>query len=115
MKTDPGSQDSTAHFEKTLAGVGEGTFVLRLYLTGATRRSARALETVKALCEQHLKGRYELEVVDLYQQPERAAAAQIIAAPTLIKELPPPLRRLIGDLSDSDQVLIALNIKLGRK
>lgn len=115
MKSDPGSQDSTADFEKTLAGIGEETVVLRLYLAGATRRSARAIETVKALCEQNLKGRYELEVVDLYQQPERAAAAQIIAAPTLIKELPPPLRRLIGDLSDSDQVLIALNIKPGRK
>jgi circadian clock protein KaiB len=111
MKTKPGDNDSTAAFEKTLAAAGAGNVVLRLYVTGVTRRSTRSIETVKTLCEQHLKGRYELEVVDLYQQPERAQAAQIIAAPTLVKELPPPLRRLIGDLSDPGQVLIALNLK----
>jgi len=111
MKDKPGNPDTTAEFEKTLAASDQGSFILRLYLTGATERSARAVETVKALCEQHLKGRYELEVVDLYQQPERAAADQIIAVPTLVKKLPLPLRRLIGDLSDPSQVLIALNLK----
>jgi circadian clock protein KaiB len=103
--------DSTAEFEQALTRIGEGLYVLRLYLTGNTRRSAAAIETIKGLCEHHLHGRYELEVVDLYQQPGRAQAAQIIAAPTLVKEWPLPLRRLIGDLSDPDRVLIALNLK----
>jgi len=103
--------DSTAEFEHSLAETGEGEYVLRLYLTGSTSRSVRAVENVKAFCEQYLKGRYELEVVDLYQQPERAQADQIIAVPTLIKELPPPLLRLVGDLSNPDRVLIALNLK----
>jgi len=102
---------STAMFERALAESGKGTYVLRLYLTGATPRSVRAIKNVKALCEQYLQGRYELEVVDLYQQPEQAQAAQIIAAPTLVKELPLPLRRLIGDLSDPNRLLIALNLK----
>lgn len=114
MNNKPSSNDSTAPFEKALAAAGEGRFVLRLYLSGTTRQSVRALQTVKTLCEQYLKGRYELEVVDLYQQPERAKADQIIAVPTLVKELPPPLRRLIGDMSDPDQVLIALNLKPGK-
>ena len=115
MKTSLPGPGSTAEFEKTLAAAGKGNFVLRLYVTGVTRRSARAIETVKTLCEQYLKERYELEVVDLYQQPERAAADQIIAVPTLVKRLPPPLRRLIGDLSDPGQVLIALNLKPGKE
>jgi circadian clock protein KaiB len=111
MKTKSGSKDLTAEFEQALAHSGKGRYVLRLYLTGATSRSARAVATVKGLCEQYLEGRYELEVVDLYQHPGRAKAAQIIAAPTLVKEFPLPLRRLIGDLSDPNQVLLALNLK----
>jgi len=102
---------STAMFEQALAEPDKGAYVLRLYLTGASPRSLRAVENVKTLCEQYLPGRYKLEVVDLYQQPEQAQAAQIIATPTLVKELPTPLRRLIGDLSDPDRVLIALNLK----
>ncbi len=86
-------------------------YVLRLYLTGASERSSRAIESVKNLCEQYLKGRYDLEVIDLFQQPHRAQADQIIAVPTLIKELPPPLRRLIGDLTNTRRVMIALDLK----
>ena len=111
MKTKPASQTNAAAFEQTLAQIGESHYVLRLYLTGHTNRSLKAVRAVKTLCEQHLKGRYELEVVDLCEQPERAQAAQIIAAPTLIKELPLPLQRLIGDLSNTDRVLIALDVK----
>ena len=111
MKTNPPSQDSTAFFEQTLKQIGEGHYVLRLYLTGHTDRSLRAVQAVRTLCEQYLKGRYDLEVVDLCEQPDRAQVAQIIAAPTLVKELPLPLRRLIGDLSDTDRVLIALDLK----
>ncbi len=111
MQPDLDSQATTAEFEKALAAVGEGHYVLRLYLTGSTSRSTRAVAAITTLCEQYLKGRYDLEVVDLYQQPDRADAAQIIAAPTLVKELPLPLRRLVGDLTNPDRVLIALNLK----
>ncbi|HET7306543.1 MAG TPA: circadian clock KaiB family protein [Gammaproteobacteria bacterium] len=85
-------------------------YLLRLYITGSTPRSTRAIENIRGICEDHLKGRYELEVIDIYQHPESAAEAQIIAAPTLIKKLPAPLRRVIGDLSDHDKIFTGLNI-----
>jgi circadian clock protein KaiB len=85
-------------------------YVLRLYITGATPRSARAIANLKAICVEYLHNCYDLEVIDLYEHPERAAEAQLVAAPTLIKELPEPLRRLIGDLSDTEQVLVGLNV-----
>ena len=85
-------------------------YFLRLYTTGSTVRSARALRNLMKLCERRLKGRYDLEVVDVYQEPGRATEAQIIAAPTLIKEEPLPVRRLVGDLSDSDKVLRELGL-----
>ena len=87
------------------------TYVLRLYVTGVTPNSVRALANIKRICEEHLQGRYQLEVIDLYQQPELAATRQIIAAPTLIKELPLPLRRVIGDMSNSDRVLVGLDLR----
>jgi circadian clock protein KaiB len=86
-------------------------FLLRLYVTGTTPRSALAIENIKSICEEHLKGRYELEVVDVYQRPTLAAEEQIIATPTLIKVLPAPLRRLIGDLTDEERVLMGLDLK----
>ena len=86
-------------------------YVLRLYVTGLTQRSTRAVETVRAICETHLHGRYELEVIDVYQQPELARQEQIVAAPTLIKSLPLPLRRIIGDLSNTEKVLVGLNLE----
>ena len=76
-----------------------------------TSRSTRAIANIKEICEEHLKGRYDLRVIDIYQQPVLAKGEQIIAVPTLIKKLPPPLRRLIGDLSDRKRVLIGLDIK----
>ena len=111
MKTNPALKDDTAAFEKALAQTGVGRYALTLYVTGSSRRSIQSIEAIKALCEQHLPGRYDLEVVDLYQQPQKAKDAQIIAAPTLIKKLPLPFRRLIGDLTKPDRVLIALNLK----
>jgi len=87
------------------------TWKLRLYITGFTRRSIQSVDAVKALCKRHLLGRFELEVIDLCQQPDRAKTDQIIATPTLVKELPLPMRRLIGDLSHPDRVLNALNLK----
>jgi circadian clock protein KaiB len=111
LHSDPGDENTTSEFDKALSRVSDDRYVLRLYLTGSTSRSHRALEAIKTLCERYLKGRYELEVVDLYQQPERADAAQIFALPTLVKELPLPVRRLVGDLTSPDRVLIALNLK----
>lgn len=84
--------------------------LLRLYITGTTAASARAIERARAICEQHLQGRYELEVIDIYQMPALAKDHQIVAAPTLIKVLPPPLRRFIGDLTKADQVLFGLDV-----
>ncbi len=86
-------------------------FLLRLYVTGMTPRSARAIANIKQICEEHLAGRYRLEVIDLYQQPQLAQGEQIIAAPTLIKELPLPLRRMIGDLSSTERVLVGLDLR----
>jgi circadian clock protein KaiB len=86
-------------------------YLLRLYVTGSTPRSTRSIQNLRALCEAQLRGRYDLEVVDIYQQPELAREQQIIAAPTLIKRLPLPLRKLVGDLSDRERVLAGLDLK----
>ena len=85
--------------------------VLRLYVTGVTGKSVRAIENVRRICDEHLKGRYELEVIDLYKNLPLARGDQIIAAPTLIKRLPLPLRRLIGDMSDEARVLVGLDVR----
>lgn len=87
------------------------TYLLRLYVTGMTQQSILAIENLKLICEEHLKGRYNLEVIDLYKNPALAAGEQIIAAPTLIKKLPLPLRRVIGDMSNKDRVLVGLDLK----
>lgn len=89
------------------------TYLLRLYVAGLTPRSTLAISSLRALCEEHLDGRYQLEVFDLYQQPELARRAQLLAAPTLVKELPLPVRRLIGDLSDQRHVLLGLGLRPG--
>lgn len=85
-------------------------YSLYLYVTGNTARSIRSIQRLREMCERHLKGRYELKVVDISQQPELASESQILAAPTLIKKLPLPLLRLIGDLSDQRRVSIALGL-----
>jgi circadian clock protein KaiB len=86
-------------------------YLLRLFVTGMTPRSTDAIAKLKTICEGQLEGRYDLEVIDIYQQPELARQEQIIAVPTLIKELPLPLRRLVGDLSDRERVLVGLGLK----
>jgi circadian clock protein KaiB len=100
-----------AVFHKSAAEPGRPQYRLRLYVAGMTPRSARAIANIKAICEEHLKGRFALEVIDIYQQPVLAEGDQIIAVPTLLKKLPLPLRRLIGDLSDRERVLIGLDLK----
>jgi circadian clock protein KaiB len=120
-KTKRGSQpiDVSAEFERLLQHADEGKkFVLRLYVTGNTVRSGQAIANVRSLCDEYLVGRYDLEVVDIYQQPKAAERDQIIAAPTLIKEFPNPPKRLIGDLADRDKVIVGLNLvdqKPGKK
>jgi circadian clock protein KaiB len=98
-------------FEDSLHKAGEDVYVLKLYITGMTPNSKRAVENVKKICEEYLKGRYELQIVDIYQQPDLAQYDQIIAVPTLIKELPSPFRKLIGDMSNKEKILIGLNLK----
>ena len=87
-------------------------YVLRLYVSGSTSKSSLAVENIKRVCEQHLKGRYALEVIDIYQQAKLARDEQIVAVPTLIKRLPLPLRRLVGDMSNRDKVLFGLDLKM---
>jgi circadian clock protein KaiB len=86
------------------------TYLLRLYVSGATSRSLQAIQNIKAICGDHLKGRYELEVIDVYQQPELLKNDQIIAVPTLIKQRPQPLRKFIGDMSDQGRILVGLGL-----
>lgn len=88
----------------------EARYLLRLYVAGFTARSTTAISNLKAICEEHLKGRYQLDVVDIYQQPSLARQAQITAAPTLIRRLPKPLRQIVGDMSRKDRVLIGLDL-----
>ena len=86
-------------------------YVLRLYVAGMTPRSIEAVEAIKAICDEHLQGHYQLEVIDIYQHPALARDEQVIAAPTLVKKLPLPLRRLIGNLSNKERVLLGLDLR----
>jgi circadian clock protein KaiB len=87
------------------------SYVLRLYIAGTTPRSSRAVMNIKEICERSLKNHYDLEVIDIYQQPKLTKGQQIIAAPTLVKELPLPLRKFIGDMSNTEKILIGLDLK----
>lgn len=88
----------------------EPKYILQLYVTGNTIRSSQAIKSIKKLCQEYLEGRYKLEVIDIFQQPARAKEAQIIAAPTLIRQLPRPMRKFVGDMTDEKKVLIGLGI-----
>jgi circadian clock protein KaiB len=87
-----------------------GRYKLCLFVTGSTPRSARAIENMQKICDENLHGRYDLEIIDVYENPEATRDLQIIATPTLVKILPEPLRRIIGDLSDKERVLAGLNL-----
>ncbi len=87
------------------------TWELRLYVAGTTRRSQDAIKSVTAICEEHLAGRYDLQVIDIYQQPVLDKGEQIIAAPTLIKKLPLPLRKLIGSMAGKEKILVGLDLR----
>jgi circadian clock protein KaiB len=110
------SNGDEASKEYKVDGTGQRSskekYHLRLFVTGQTPRSVKSVENLRRLCEKYLKGRYELEVIDIYQQPGLASENQIIATPTLIKKLPLPLRRLVGDFSNQDRVLLGLDLRL---
>jgi circadian clock protein KaiB len=89
---------------------GTETFLLKLYVAGQTPKSLAAITNLKKICEEHLKGRYEIEVIDLIEEPALARSNQILAIPTLVRSLPVPISRIIGDLSNESQVLMGLNI-----
>jgi len=102
---------SAEEYEKAIQARRLERYVLKLYVTGLTPRSIQAIDNIKRICEEHLRGRYELEIIDVYQQPVLAKDEQILAAPTPIKKLPLPLRRLIGDMSKTDRILLGLDLK----
>ena len=104
-------ETSTEEFEKAAARRDREKYVLRLYVTGMTPKSTLAIANVQKICDKYLQGYYELEVVDIYRQPKLAKGDQIIATPTLIKKLPLPLRKLIGDMSDTEKFLVGIDLK----
>jgi len=104
-------RDISKELEDSLSETGNEHYVLCLYVAGETPKSIRAIANIKRICENELKGRYDLEIVDIYQEPERAKGEQLFAVPVLIKKLPAPLRRVIGDLSDTEKVLVGLNLR----
>lgn len=107
----PSPAGPEAGLARATARRSRARYVLRLYVAGMTPRSIAAIRQVTAVCDGHLKDRYDLEVIDIYRQPTLARGEQIIAAPTLIKRLPAPLRRLIGDMADAERILIGLDLK----
>jgi len=104
-------KSATREFDVTFADKSANKYILRLYITGTTSRSVLAISNLKRICEETLEGQYELEVIDLYQHPVLAKEEQIIAAPTLIKKLPLPFRRIIGDMSNEEKVLLGLDLR----
>jgi len=105
------AQTVTETLEAASREAKEQHYTLRLYVAGLTPRSQEALRTVTTICEERLAGRYDLEVIDIYQQPVLAKGEQIIAVPTLIKKLPLPLRKMIGNMVDMDKVLVGLDLR----
>lgn len=109
-KTAP-TLDDSADFETAAAACANARYILRLYVTGTTSHSTRAMVNIRKICEEHLQGRYDLEVIDIAQNSKLAEGEQIIAAPTLIKKLPLPMRRFIGDMSKTERILLGLDLR----
>lgn len=109
------SASSTKSFEKALATRSPDKCLLRLYVAGATDRSRQAILRARQLCQIEFDGNYELEVIDVYQQPVLARDGQIVATPTLVKELPRPVRRFIGDLSNTKRLFLGLDLPVSAK
>src|SRR5881392_960763 len=96
-------------------GRGKNEYVLRLYVAGQSARSRAALQNLESICEEHLAGRYRIEVIDLLKQPQLARGDQILAVPTLVRHLPPPMKKIIGDLSNEESVLVGLDLRPRRR
>lgn len=111
MKKRTATADTSATLEAAAAHQANTRYVLRLYVTGTTPYSTRAIVNIRKVCEEHLQGRYDLEIVDISQHPMLAEGELIIAAPTLIKKLPLPLRRFIGDMSRTERILLGLDLR----
>ncbi len=105
------TKSSTRKFEKASAGMASRTYILRLYVAGATPQSIKAITNLKRICEEYIPHRYDLEVIDIYQQPVLLEGEQVIATPTLIKKLPLPLRKFIGDMANTDRILLGLDLR----
>jgi circadian clock protein KaiB len=109
------AEDLSAEFKKLITEPQNPVFCLRLYIAGANLHSLSALKNIKHICEQYLPGQYKLEVIDIYQQPGLVFVENLLAVPTLVKELPLPLKKIIGDLSNTTNVLVGLNIVSDKK
>jgi circadian clock protein KaiB len=107
---EPHRQTKTEVFEERVANRSKERYVLCLYIAGLTPRSTLAVERIRAICDRYLAGRHELTVIDLYLQPELARQAQVVVAPTLVKQMPSPMRLFIGDMTDEKRILKGLNI-----
>lgn len=112
MKEEP-VKSSTEAYERAMDE--KQTYVLKLFVSGMTSSSIKAVQNIRRICREHLENRFELEVIDIYQQPELGKREQIIAVPTLLKKLPQPLQQFIGDLSDSEKILVGLDLKSKEK
>ena len=105
-------RNTTEAFEEAIKGgaLTRAKYILRLYVTGSSGRSMKAVYNLRKICEEHLPNEYELEVIDIYKDPDAAREAQIVAAPTLVKRLPLPIRKFVGDLSNTQKILVGLDI-----
>ncbi|MDR3367642.1 circadian clock KaiB family protein [Rhodoferax sp.] len=110
MRADP-ARIALPDADRASLEVAPTRYILKLYVAGQSPKSVNAIANIKKICDENLQGRYELDVIDLYQQPQLAQGEQIIAIPTLIRKLPLPLRRIIGDLSNTELVLVGLDIR----
>ena len=104
-------KDSTESFERSAQKAAREAYVLRLYVAGMTPKSVRAITNLRKICEEHLAGKYQIEVIDLLENPQLAKGDQILAIPTLVRKLPTPLRKIIGDLSNTERVIVGLDLR----
>jgi circadian clock protein KaiB len=111
MKNSASPPTELETMEGVVGSPDNASYILKLYITGTTPRSMKAIVNIRKICEEHLQGHYDLEVVDITQNPTLAEGEQIIAAPTLIKHLPLPLRRFIGDMSQTERILLGLDLR----
>lgn len=108
---DSGAGQTLEEFEKLVSELAQPIYLFRLYVSGTSQRSALAITNVRRICDQYMPGRYDLEVIDVYQQPAATKTAQVIAVPTLIKELPFPPQRFVGDMSNTERIVVGLRLR----